>query len=121
MHFYVLNSLREHLVENGFKIGENPDNGHHNQTNWYAYRQTNIESRPCETTNGENIDLYIYPFAYTYVRESACEVEVRGKVDGVWIMVKAYSISIYEVMRRLPDIESKLIAAWNALATDGTK
>ena len=26
-----------------------------------------------------------------------------------------------EIMERLPEIEAKLVAAWNALATDGTK
>lgn len=90
-----------------------------NEADWHAYRSL-PSARECET-NGPKIALWIKPYAYSGINYAACEVVIIGEAAGLWFELKVYMAKTDEIMERLPEIEAKLVAAWNALATDGTK
>lgn len=110
--------LREWLVSQGFTICT--DHIHINRgCNWYACRKTTLEARECETNEGKPMQLVANPYQVwdhqlgQYWR--SVEVDVTGEAGGVWYTLKAYSLRPKELRERLPEIERRLIAAWNAL------
>lgn len=119
MKFHGLDQFQEWLVNNYFTILENTGRSDYNEADWHAYRSL-PSARECET-NGPKIALWIKPYAYSGINYAACEVVIIGEAAGLWFELKVYMAKPDEIMERLPEIEAKLVAAWNALATDGTK
>ena len=60
--------------------------------------------RPFELLHTFNVDKW-----------QSAEVDLTGESGGVWFKLTAYGLTIEELRARLPDIESNLVAAWNAL------
>ena len=81
--------------------------------NWYACRRTLLPARECETNEGKGIQIVVIP--YSHCSWESIEIEVCGEAKGIWWNFKAYSLTIKEFQNRLPEIETSLIAAWNAL------
>jgi hypothetical protein len=108
--------LRAWLLEQGFKLSID-SLGRDNGCNWYAYRRSAIPARACECNDGKPMQLVVRPFAYTSETQNweSAEVDVTGEANGVWFKLSAYSLKHEELRARLTEVESSLIAAWNAL------
>lgn len=112
--------LREWLISQGFYVVHTSMHGALNECNWYGYRKTTLPARSCEHNNNTRMLLVAYPYKFSTpsvpdsVWESV-EVEVAGEARGVWFKLQAYSLKSDELRARLEEIESCLIAAWNAL------
>ena len=119
MKFHGLDNLRKWLAKNGFTICENTGRSDYNEAEWHAYRSL-PSARECET-NGPKIALWVKPYVSSAINYEHCEVDITGEAAGLWFNLRVYRAKPDEVMSRLPEIETKLVAAWNALATDGTK
>jgi hypothetical protein len=111
--------LREWLIAQGFRVTHD-SLGRDNECNWYAYRRSALPARECECNDGKLMQLLVKPHKFTHhsapggTWESA-EVDVTGEAGGAWFKLQAYSLKHDELRERLGDIESSLIAAWNAL------
>lgn len=108
--------LRAWLIGQGFRVARD-DLSRNNECNWYAYRQSAIPSRECEENKGKQMQVVVSPFRLAQssgVWESA-EMDVTGEAGGNWYKIQCYSLTHADLMARLDDIESALIAAWNAL------
>ncbi len=84
-----------------------------NEADWNACRRL-PSARECET-NGSKVLLLVKPYAYSGINYASCEVVIIGEASGLWFELKVYVVKPDELMRRLPEIEAKLVAAWNAL------
>lgn len=113
MKFHGIDHLQEWLVNNGFTISENAGRSDYNEADWNACRRL-TSARECET-NGSKVLLWIKPYAYSGINYASCEVVIIGEASGLWFELKVYVVKPDELMRRLPEIEAKLVAAWNAL------
>lgn len=119
MKFHGLDQFQEWLVNNYFTILENTGRSDYNEADWHAYRSL-PSARECET-NGPKIALWIKPYEHSALDYKSCEAEITGKADDLWFYLKVYAEKPDELMIRLPEIETKLMAAWNALAPGGAK
>ena len=113
MKFHGLDNLQEWLLKNGFTILENSGRSDYNEAEWHAYRSL-PSARECET-NGPKIALWIKPYVSSAINYEHCEVDITGEAAGLWFNLRVYMAKPDEVMSRLPEIEAKLVAAWNAL------
>lgn len=116
-------SLREWLISQGFHVAQDCKYGSSNECNWYAYRKSDLPARACECNNDTGMQLVVNP--YRLITPSApsgawesIEVEVTGESRGAWFKLQAYSLTHDELHARLGEIESCLIAAWNALRSN---
>lgn len=113
-----LDELREWLEAQGFRTAVDSLGGRDNECNWYAYRRSELPARECECNEGKPMQLVVRPFKYarpTAPAWESAEVDVSGEAGGVWFKLKAYSLPLGELRSRLPEIEARLIAAWNSL------
>lgn len=118
MKFHGLDQLQELLAKNGFTICENADRSDYNEATWHAYRRL-PSARECEA-NGSKIALWINPYVSSAINYESCEADITGESAGLWFNLRAYMAKPGEIMERLPEIEAKLAAAWNALVpSDG--
>ncbi len=107
----------------GFVFHEDRFSSEMNQCNWLAYRRSKIKARICEGNDDkERMLVVIKPYCYAHPNGSQalnqCEIEVTGKVNGIWYKLIAYTMDIRDLMSssgKLDEIESSLISAWNAL------
>ena len=111
--------LRAWLEAQGFSSAVN-NLGRDNECNWYAYRRSAINARECECNDGKPMQVLVTPHRVSHPSApngawQSAEVDVTGEAGGVWFKLKAYSLPHDELVTRLPDIEARLIAAWNAL------
>ena len=113
MKFHGLDQFQEWLVNNGFTICENTGRSDYNEADWHAYRRL-PSARECEM-NGSKVFLWIDPYVYSGIGYAACEAEVTGMAGGMWFDFKVYVATPDELMSRLPEIETKLVTAWNSL------
>ena len=113
MKFHGLDNLRKWLAKNGFTIFENAGRSDYNEADWHASRRLR-SARECET-NGQKIALWVKPYVSSAINYESCEVDITGESAGLWFNLRAYMAKPDELMSRLPEIESKLVAAWNAL------
>lgn len=111
--FAGLDSLREWLVQQGFRVAPNGLRGYHNECDWYAYRRSEGQARECEANGGKSMQLVVTPTRFG--AWEGVEIDVTGEAGGVWFKLMAYSLKPDEVQARVPDVERSLIAAWNAL------
>lgn len=115
--FFGCDGIREWALSQGFRVTFDslaPGNG----CNWYAYRRSDLPARECDCNDGERMQLVIKPHEFSrgdQVWRSA-EIDVTGEVESVWFKLTAYSLPEEKLRERLPEIERRLIAAWNALA-----
>ena len=119
--YYGLDSLREWLLEHGFRVSQDymqRENG----CNWYAYRRSELPARECECNDGKPMQIVVRPHLFRHASAptpsgawESCEVDVTGEANGMWFRLMAYSLKPEELRERLPEIEAALIAAWNAL------
>ena len=117
--FNGLPEFREWLQSQGFRIAKHSFRREPNLCDWYAYRRSELEARRCDCNDDKpGAQIVVYPNDMTHVYDMAigCEVEVCGQAAGHWWNLRAYSIKTDELMAGLPEIERRLIAAWNALA-----
>ena len=116
--YHGCDDLRKWLISDGFKISSNQINSQ-NQCTWYAYRGTIHAARECECNEGKNIQIVVRPFELLHTfnvdKWQSAEVDLTGESGGVWFKLTAYGLTSEELRARLPDIESNLVAAWNAL------
>lgn len=109
------NELREKLTAAGFKPELNIFRDSLDSCNWYAYRQTALEARLCESScKPPQVEVNAYSVLSSVNCESV-EISVAGERGGIWYKLMAYGRSPGEVMIDLPHIEKSLIAAWNSL------
>ena len=113
MKFHGLDHLQEWLINDGFTICENAGRSDYNEADWHAYRRL-PSARECEQ-NGSNIALWVKPYVSSAINYEHCEVDITGESAGIWFNLRAYMAKPDEIMSRLPEIETKLAAAWNAL------
>mgnify|MGYP006977227004 FL=1 len=113
MKFRCLDHLQECLEKNGFTICENTGRSDYNEAEWHAYRRLS-SARECEM-NGSKIALWVKPYVSSAINYENCEADITGESAGLWFNLRVYMAKPDEVMSRLPEIESKLVAAWNAL------
>lgn len=111
--------LREWLTAQGFRVAHD-SLGRDNECNWYAYRRSALPARECECNDGKPMQLLVKPHRFAHHSApggawESVEVDVTGEAGGVWFKLQAYSLKHEELRERLVDIESRLIAAWNAL------
>lgn len=108
--------LKAWLIAEGFHTAPVQLPKSYNSVGWYAYRRTLIPSRNCECNDDKRLHIVVQPceFALNGVSHDSCEVELFGQY-GTWWKLMSYGHSFEEVCKRLPDIEAKLIRAWNAL------
>lgn len=116
----TIDELKTQLADIGFRFGVNPFHNSTNEVGWYAWRRSAHPARRCENNvDKEGMQVVVYPYqsvdANTGKMYSSAEIELCGESNGVWYKMRAYSIPIDEFLIRFPDIESRLIAAWNAL------
>ena len=112
-------ALREWLITQGFKVTHDYLS-RDNECNWYAYRRSALPARECETNDGKPMQIVVRPFKYRHPSTmhhewQSAEVDVTGEAGGAWYKLSAYSLTHEELRTRLAEIESSLIAAWNAL------
>ena len=118
-------ALREWLISQGFTCWvDSLTRG--NGCNWYAYRRTAIPACECECNDGKPMQLVVRPFKYRHPSTmhgdwQSAEVDVTGEAGGMWFKLSAYSLKHEELQARLGDIESSLIAAWNALRPNDSR
>ena len=111
--------LRGWLIAQGFQVAHD-SLSRDNECNWYAYKRSQIPARECECNEGKPMQLVVRPHKFSHPRapsgawESA-EVDVTGEAGGMWFKLQAYSLKHDELRARLGEVESNLIAAWNAL------
>jgi hypothetical protein len=109
------NELREKLTAAGFKSELDIFRNNLDSCNWYAYRQTALEARLCESSSKPpQIEVKVYSVLSSVNCESV-EIGLTGERGGTWYKLMAYGRSPRELMIDLPHIEKSLIAAWNAL------
>ena len=113
MKFHGLDNLRKWLAKNGFTICENTGRSYYNEADWHAYRRLS-SARECEM-NGPKIALWIKPYVSSAINYENCEADITGESAGLWFNLRVYMAKPDEIMERLPEIEAKLVAAWNAL------
>lgn len=113
--FVGCEDLRQWLLGQGFLIGHS-GSSQFNDCNWYAYRRSKITARECECNDGKAMQLVVTPHLWQSFT-SVC-VDVTGEAGGKWFKLQAYGLSNQEFCEHLGDIETSLIAAWNALLTD---
>jgi hypothetical protein len=112
--------LRQWLEAQGFKCAEDGLANKDNQCNWYAYRRSAIPARECECNDGKPMQIVVRPFKYRHPSTmhgewQSAEVDVTGEAGGAWYKLSAYGLKHEELQARMGEIESSLIAAWNAL------
>jgi len=109
--------LRQWLVEQGFKLRNDPFETHDNQCDWVAYRWTKLATRECEhNTRGLQITVKPYSSDYHGHTSRSVEIDVCGEYAGDWYHLTAYAIHPDELPDKLDSIESRLVKAWNALS-----
>lgn len=114
----TLEQLKDSLQQAGFKISPNTFKHEDNTCSWDAYRRSDIDARPCQCNDDKPAQIVITPFvAHTYPIMSAT-VSLRGEYENWWDL-QAYNIPFTELIAKLPAIEARLVAAWNALSTIG--
>lgn len=109
--------LREWLTSQGFRTWQDGLAHPDNLCNWYATRKTHLQARECECNKGKSMQLLVKPFEFTFRTgdtASSVQVDVTGEANGIWYKLQAYSLSHDDLRGRLDEIESSLIAAWNA-------
>jgi hypothetical protein len=113
--FVGCDELREWLKSQGFGVYTYSPSAD-NACNWYACRTTALDSRRCEC-NEKPVQIIVRPFVFCTPPHKIenVDVEVRGKTGDLWFQLMAYSLTPDELRARLPEIEARLIAAWNAL------
>ncbi len=111
-----INQLKDWLVGQRFKIGEQPIRNEMNKCEWYAWRRITLPVRECEC-NGQKLVFVVNPYLYDINGQlfGTIEVDITGEAGSVWWKLQAYSIEFEEFMERMPEIESALVNAWNAL------
>jgi len=84
----------------------------HYQDNGTCLWQSRRDFLPlCKCDDKTWINVIVYP------EYSQCEVEITAEaVDGTWFKLRAYSLSISDLPSKIADIETRLIAAWKAVA-----
>ena len=119
--FHGLDSLREWLLEQGFRASQDMIR-RDNDCNWYAYRRSKLPARECECNDGKPMQIVVRPYLFLHASAptpsgawESCEVDVTGEAGGGWWKLQAYSLKPDELRERLPEIEAALIAAWNAI------
>jgi hypothetical protein len=109
--------LREWLTSQGFRTWQDGLAHSGNACNWYATRKTHLQVRECEGNKGKLVQILVKPYEFTFRggdTASSVEVDVTGEANGIWYKLQAYSLSHDDLRGRLDEIESSLIAAWNA-------
>lgn len=112
-----LQELRAHLESIGFRFGPQPARDTANRCGWYAWRRSEIESRPCECNDDKpGVQLVIVPWLFEVqgLEHASCEIELTGQ-RGAWYRLKAYGVKFDELPDALQGIEAALVRAWNAL------
>lgn len=113
---YGCDELREWLVTQGFRVAHD-SLSRDNECNWYAYRRITQPTRECEGNAGKPMQLVVWPRKLTHAHGNweSVVVDVTGEAGGTWYKLQAYSLTHDELRERLGEIETSLIAAWNAL------
>ena len=111
--------LRGWLVGQGFQVAHG-SLSRDNECNWYAYKRSQIPARECECNDGKPMQLVVRPHKVSHPRApsgawESVDVDVTGEAGGLWFKLQAYSLRHDELRARLGEVESSLIAAWNAL------
>lgn len=108
--------MKEYLASIGFTFQQNNINDRINQYNWIAYRRIQQEHRQCDC-NENNCLLVIRPFKMLIndVLHESFEMDITAEFDTNWYKLTAYSLTVEDIKNRLPLIEQRLLAAWQAL------
>jgi hypothetical protein len=112
-----MSETREWLEHTGFRIAPYKLSFEGNQCDWLAYKPTKLAARECECNEGKRLQIIIFPSHLILDTDfKKVAVDVTGEAGGVWYKLEAYSLSEEELKSQLPEVEEKLVRAWNALA-----
>jgi len=75
---------------------------------WYYCKQLPKLLPICEC-NDKCVQLVVFPY------DETVEVEISGERNKIWYKLQSYAVLREHFLRRLPEIEAQLIAAWGAL------
>lgn len=121
--FVGLDTLRDWLASQGFRLEEHRCRSKYNHCNWYAYRETVLPARKCEANAGKRIQITVKPYKYQdLINAERAEVELTGEAGGSWYKLMAYGLDLSgnAFQDKFASIEKNLIAAWNALIPQDT-
>lgn len=88
---------------------------------WHAYQR--LDGAVDCSSNHRPPALILVPYRLEHNGEVqySVEFEVTGEIDGgVWLKLKAYSVSMDEAIDAIPNVRSLLMASWNAAANPST-
>lgn len=106
--WYGQDALRDALVRDGFRLGLVL--GFNNACNWRAYKRPSLPASPVAEALTKYLEVAINPYA------NVIEVDLTGEIAGVRHRVMACGLSPDGLTEALPQIEARLMQAWNALA-----
>ena len=118
----TITELHDWLASNGWHIAPNSLASEWNAARWHAWRSLKVPANDC-ACNDKPPCLVLYPHtravsSSAMVGDSA-ELDVTGEASGMWLKLRAYSLSPAEARDRMPQIERMLVAAWNAACAAG--
>jgi hypothetical protein len=103
-----IETISQQLIHAGF-----------NKSDDHFYRLLHDYAHRCQHNNeSPYLTVRFWYFDHLTSDKSVDKVEVGvvGKINGQWYRIEAYSVDREKIIQSLPDIEPRLIAAWNALA-----
>lgn len=111
--FVGCDDLRDWLLAQGFRASKRQDPA--NDCNWIAYRSTALPARECETNTGKPMQLVVTPYwlRLAHPEWQSVTVSIVGDMGGGLYDLRAYSLTPGQVRDSLPEIERRLVAAWN--------
>ncbi len=114
-----LDELKQWLSDRGFHFSDAPSWQNQNP-GWYAWRKSDIPARECECNEYKKQQINIIPYSNRHqgIDFESVEVEICGQA-GCWWKLKAYSLTPAEFVRDFDQVESSLVAAWNAITMKG--
>ncbi len=101
-----MTELKTWLINNGFTI--HPFIGC-----WIGAKKLDPNIRKCEDNEDKEILLVVHPYENDGYQNHA--VEISGRTDGKWYKLECYGLRTENIMNDLPDIERRLIMAWEAV------
>lgn len=112
-----MDEFRRRLEAEGWRTAPNGLNSRMNDAAWYAWRPTKHEARECECNQGKGAQITLYPNSMLIhgSRHESVEIDLTGELSGVWYKLRAYSLTPADALRRMDEIEARLVRAWNAL------
>lgn len=107
-----MTDLQGFLAGEGFLFAKDSCRSPVNECDWYAYRK--IVAPMVDGDANQQHQLLIFPFQRGDFE--SIDISLVAEKSACWNL-RAYSLSSDDVLKSLGEIEARLVAAWNALAS----